>query len=257
MMRSVYQTPPEWFPHEACCLAWPHLRKDWGPNYETALREFISLVTQIAIENGEINERVILLVHDEESERNAVKQFVNFANVTIIRQKFGDIWLRDTAPIWAFNREQKKLTAHTFEFNGWGEKYVFPDDLTLSKELSLKLGFKNVHWNFVLEGGSLEHNGDGVCITTEECLLNSNRNPGMSKLDIEDKLNEAFGFKKVIWLKEGLKNDHTDGHIDNLSSISSLLIPGFRLELSKHSSVVIQTPSPLCSREPPSKTKFQ
>jgi agmatine deiminase len=136
-------------------------------------------------------------------------------NVALKVVEYGDIWLRDTLPIFVKD-EHGKSVAVIPRFNGWGGKYLFPDDLGLATRVANLLLVPKVFSQIVFEGGAIECDGAGTLLTTEQCLLNPNRNR-LSKKTIEEEFARLFGAKKIIWLKRGLKNDHTDGHIDTLA----------------------------------------
>jgi agmatine deiminase len=137
----------------------------------------------------------------------------------IIPASFGDIWLRDTGPIFATTAG--RTVALRFANNGWGGKYSLPGDGTVGDELAVAAGAEVVAFDCVLEGGALEHNGAGAILTTRQCLLNPNRNAGWTEARAEALLHEAFNCRRVLWLEEGLMNDHTDGHVDNLARFIS------------------------------------
>jgi agmatine deiminase len=217
--KSRFYTPAEWAPHVACCLAWPH-NSDWGAYLPDAEKEFIDFAKNVAQFQGKANEKLYLLAHSEESASKATATFQGL-NVEVLRQNFGDIWLRDTGPIWSWDFEDKRAVAHSFVFNGWGDKYLYPGDAEVGMKLAQDLGQQIRRWDWVLEGGSLDGNGEGHCLTTEQCMLNPNRNPGLSRRKIEDLLVQSLGYEKIVWLKDGLRNDHTDGHIDTLARFSS------------------------------------
>ncbi|HZZ86693.1 MAG TPA: agmatine deiminase family protein, partial [Caulobacteraceae bacterium] len=127
----------------------------------------------------------------------------------------GDIWLRDTGPIFV------GPAAAAFRFNGWGGKYVLPGDDSVAEQLAAAAEMPLERYDFVLEGGAIDHDGEGTIVTTSECLLNPNRNRGWTQAIAEAALREALAAKKVIWLERGLLNDHTDGHVDNLARFVS------------------------------------
>jgi agmatine deiminase len=132
----------------------------------------------------------------------------------IVPARYGDIWLRDTGPIFARGREGR--LALRFRTNGWGGKYELPGDETVGDDIALLAGMPVRRFDFVLEGGAIEHDGEGTILTTRQTLLNANRN-GWTREAAEAALREALGAEKIIWIDAGLANDHTDGHIDNIA----------------------------------------
>jgi agmatine deiminase len=126
-------------------------------------------------------------------------------------EPFGDIWLRDTGPIVGAGK------AAAFRFNWWGGKYHLPGDETLAPRLAAAAGLTLEQHDWVLEGGAIDGDGTGLVVTTEQCLLNPNRNPGLIKDDIGARLESDLGYDRVLWLGQGLAEDHTDGHVDNLA----------------------------------------
>jgi agmatine deiminase len=135
---------------------------------------------------------------------------------------FGDIWLRDTAPIFLLGASGAARAA-CFAFNGWGGKYVLPYDDGVATRIAAVSGARATVSRYVLEGGSVEADGEGTLLTTRQCLLHPNRNPGLAQAAVEASLREALGVEKVLWLTEGLMNDHTDGHID---TVARFVAPG-------------------------------
>lgn len=136
-------------------------------------------------------------------------------NIEIIPALFGDIWLRDTAPI--FTHSSEGLNALAFRFNGWGGKYVLPHDDAVAAFVAKTANAHLVGHDVILEGGSVDFDGAGSVLTTKECLLNANRNQGLSQQDIEQFLRQAFDVTHIVWLDRGLAGDHTDGHVDNIA----------------------------------------
>ena len=133
----------------------------------------------------------------------------------MIVEPFGDIWLRDTGPIILGTGADRR--AQGFGFNGWGGKYDLPGDDSIGERLAAAADLPYAKGNWILEGGAIDGDGSGTFLTTEQCLLNPNRNPDFSRYDVEKKLSEELGATKLVWLGDGLLNDHTDGHVDNLA----------------------------------------
>jgi len=136
--------------------------------------------------------------------------------VTLCRHAYGDIWLRDTGPLVVFDEKGERI-AKRFGFNGWGGKYEMEGDETVGAELAEEAGLAVEREQWILEGGAIDTDGTGLVVTTEQCLLNLNRNPLLTRDVIAARLRHDLGFKRILWLGDGLIGDHTDGHVDNLA----------------------------------------
>ncbi|RIH85367.1 agmatine deiminase family protein [Calidithermus roseus] len=204
-----FAMPAEWAPHAATWTAWPHDEEQWMGYLEPVRREFAAFVDTLAR-----FEPVHLIVADEESEADA-RARLNSANVTLHRIPHNDLWLRDSGAIFVRRGEEVALT--DWEFNGWGGKYPAQLDNQIPTHMARILGGKLWRAGIVMEGGSLEVNGQGVCLTTRQCLLSPERNPHLDEEDLEGYLRDYLGIHSVIWLGEGLEGDHTDGHIDTIA----------------------------------------
>jgi agmatine deiminase len=214
MTRPVVHQPAEWHPHRACWLAWPSHGHLWQENLAPAQAEFAALGIAIAEDGGEALD---LLVQDDAAEAQARAALAPvLAKVRFHRVPVGDIWLRDTAPIFV-QAADGALHAACFRFNGWGGKYVLPNDDQVAGRVAALSQVPTIDHGWILEGGSVEVDGEGTVLTTRQCLLNPNRNPDMDQAQVEAGLREGLGAEKVLWLDEGLINDHTDGHIDTLA----------------------------------------
>jgi agmatine deiminase len=201
---------PEWVPHEAVWIGFPSDPELWLADLKEAEREVAAFAA--AVHAGGRGEKVVLVAAHKDAAAKA-RELAPFAEVIV--EPFGDIWLRDTGPIiMGFGRERR---AQGFRFNGWGRKYELEGDESIGERLAKRAGLPWSKSDWILEGGAIEHDGSGTVITTEQCLLNPNRNPGLSRRDLEERLKRDLGFERVIWLGEGLANDHTDGHVDNLA----------------------------------------
>jgi len=203
-----YLVPAEWAPHAAVWTAWPSHGELWQDDLEGARREVAAMVG--ALSGGDA---VKVLARGGEAVASAKQALDGLAEV--IPAEFGDVWLRDTGPIFAVGGQ--RLVALRFANNGWGGKYDLPGDDGVGDAVAQAAGADIVRFAYVLEGGALEHDGSGTILTTRQCVLNANRNGGWSEAQAEALLKEAFQAKRVLWLQDGLQNDHTDGHIDNLA----------------------------------------
>ena len=206
----TFAVPAEWSPHRAMWVGWPSHAELWEDNLEPAQAEVEALVRALA---GLGREQVKLMVGKPEALVDARARFSGVAGVEVIDGRFGDIWLRDTGPI--FGAGSKRAAA--FRFNGWGGKYELEHDDTVADQIGQASGVPLDRHGFILEGGALDHDGGGTILTTRQCLLNRNRNTGWTETIADAALAEALGAKKVLWLGDGLFNDHTDGHVDNLA----------------------------------------
>jgi agmatine deiminase len=214
MSHPVLHQPAEWERHSACWLAWPSHGDLWEENLAPVQAEFADLCRAIAEEGGEFLD---LLVQDDAAEGEARTALAPvLGQVRFRRVPVGDIWLRDTAPIFVLN-QAGALHAACFRFNGWGGKYVLAEDDQVAGRVAALSRLPRLDQPWILEGGSVEVDGQGTVLTTRQCLLNLNRNPGMNATAIEAALKDSLGAEKVLWLDEGLINDHTDGHIDTLA----------------------------------------
>ena len=202
--------PAEWAPHRAMWVGWPSDPSIWFEPFEQAKDEVEALVRALA---GPGREQVRLMVGNEAALAEAQARFAGVENVTVVAGRHGDIWLRDTGPIFGAGSK----TANTFAFNGWGGEFVYEHDTEVAHQIAEAAAVAPTRHDFILEGGALDHDGFGTILTTGQCLLNKNRNTGWTAEAAEKALGEALGATKVIWLGDGLLNDHTDGHVDNLA----------------------------------------
>jgi len=206
-------------------VAWPSAEDLWKEDLVPAQRAFTAMCAAIADLDPRTRrprgERIELLVPDEERRRAAMRALEGLGPRTHA-MAFGDIWLRDTAPIFLLG-ESGEARAACFAFNGWGGKYVLPDDDRVAERVAAVSGARPTAYAYVLEGGSVEVDGEGTLLTTRQCLLHPNRNPSMTPTEVEASLRDSLGVEKVLWLDEGLMNDHTDGHID---TVARFVAPG-------------------------------
>ena len=216
MAPPLLRMPPEWHPQDWLWIGFPHDADEW-PGFLGAAQAQIAAFANAVADSGQA---VRLIVRDAASAARA-NALVSGA-VTIEQRVYGDVWLRDTGPLVVCGPGGVRQ-ARRFGFNGWGGKYIMAGDETIGAELASSAGLEATVADWVLEGGALDGDGTGLVITTEQCLLNPNRNPHLSRTEIEQRLHRDLGFDRVLWLDDGLINDHTDGHIDNLAR---MIAPG-------------------------------
>jgi agmatine deiminase len=209
-----YRMPPEWAPHQGTWLSWPHNEETWPgclADAETALERAV-----VALADAEV---VHINVLDAAHEARLARRFASGvapARIRFHRIATDDAWCRDHGAIFAFDGDV--LVALDFQFNAWGEKYVpYDADAAAAGKMAAALDVPGVAIDRVLEGGSIEVNGAGCVLTTEQCLLNPNRNPDLSRSDVEAMLKRYLGVEQVVWLGDGIVGDDTDGHIDDLT----------------------------------------
>lgn len=215
--RYGFRMPAEWSKHSGTLMVWPHNRETWPGKHlekvEAVYRELIRTLLSY--------EPVVLLAATEQIRQHAVKVIGDRSALNHKLHTFAvpvnDVWVRDSGPI-AVHDKNGEIHLTNWEFNSWGEKYSpWSDDNQIPARIAEQYKLRSHSVGKILEGGSIDTNGEGVFLTTESVLLNPNRNPELSRADIEAYLETYLGAKKVIWLKNGLKGDDTDGHIDDLA----------------------------------------
>jgi len=220
-MRN-YRMPAEWEPHLTTYLVWPHNLDTWPGKFEPVQRAYAKMAAAIAqfepicvlVKSADEIDPVKALIRTAVSNPELIKR------VEIIVEPTNDSWIRDHGPIFVnkLSGDGPGQIALDWIFNSWGQKYGAYDlDDAIPRKLGARFGFEVVEPGMVLEGGSIEVNGEGLLLTTEACLLNKNRNPHLSQAAIEEYLMTYLGVTHVLWLGDGIKGDDTDGHIDDLA----------------------------------------
>lgn len=209
--------PAEWERHTAVWLSWPYDPDTFSRGIAKGEKIFTEIISAI-----HRSERVKLLVRDAKMKVRASKYLINkkvdLSRINFHMADYADVWFRDFGPIFLVNRQKKQLAMVDWIYNVYGHKWpeLLKDDKIpawLNKLLKLPYFSPGI----VMEGGSIEVNGQGTLITSEQCLLNKNRNPRLSKKQIEKYLSDYFGVNHFIWLKDGILEDHTDGHVDDIA----------------------------------------
>lgn len=209
--------PAEWSPQEAILLCWPHKSMDWHALLNKVEPVFEQIVDYICR-----HQKLILIAHDEIHQTaiklKLTKNNINTTSIKWLLHTNNDTWCRDYGPISIF--KNGKCIALDFSFNGWGKKFKYENDNLTSQKLKRTnlLNGEMETIDFILEGGSIETDGLGTILTTEQCLLSANRNSQLNQKQIEETLSKNLGCNRILWLKHGhLEGDDTDAHIDNLA----------------------------------------
>jgi agmatine deiminase len=213
-----FSMPPEWSPQEAVWLSWPvDDPRHWGgAKREMMWRKFAEIAAAISRHEP-------VRINAPSADHTAIAAACNRAKavperVQLFDHPHNDVWCRDHGPIFLKHRETGEIAVSDWEFNAWGGKFPPWDlDNAIPARIAAALGKRVFKGGMILEGGAIEINGAGQLLATEAVLLNPNRNPQLSRQDIEQQLRDGLGVSEILWLKRGIEGDDTDGHIDDLA----------------------------------------
>ena len=211
-----YRMPAEWAQLTRTFISWPvQASMVYPENYEAVTAAYAEIITAMAE-----FEPVTVVVNSDDQEKVGAR-FASIDNVDLLPIEHNDAWLRDNGPTFLLN-EQQELAGVNWGFNAWGGKYS-PWDLddAVAGQVLKHVGVRQFDAPLVMEGGSIHTDGEGTLLTTEECLLNVNRNPQLSREQIEELVRNYVNVDSVIWLKRGLSGDETDGHVDNIACFAA------------------------------------
>ncbi|MET8507787.1 agmatine deiminase family protein [Streptomyces sp. NPDC004787] len=211
---TAFRMPAEWSEHEGCLMAWPVREDLWGSVLDDVKEEYANVARAIAA-----FEPVTMVAppgHGDEARTKCG------AGITVVEMAQDDSWFRDSAPLFVLDGDGNRA-AVDFRFNAWGRKHhPYDSDDRISSLLLQHLGIERIASDMILEGGAITVDGEGTLITTEQCLLHPNRNPGMSRDEIETELKAQLGVDKVVWLPYGgLLDTETDGHVDGVCAFAA------------------------------------
>lgn len=219
-----YRMPAEWEPHSATWLSWPRREGVSFPGkgaYDKAMPAIAKMVHALA-DSEPVHINVCDAAHEADVKRILSKCGAKSSHVTFHHIPINEPWCRDHGPIFVVRDEAPRLLALDWDYNAWGWKYPpFDDDNCVPTAIAQKLGLPVETPGMVLEGGSIDVNGEGLLLTTRSCLLNQNRNPDLSQARIEQRLRDFLGVKEILWLGDGIEGDDTDGHIDDIARFVS------------------------------------
>ncbi|MCA9149531.1 MAG: agmatine deiminase family protein [Planctomycetales bacterium] len=206
-----YRWPAEWEPHRATWLVWPHNPATWPGRFAEARCQFAQFVATAAK-----YETVELLVRPQDR-AEVINALPSLVNVSLHEFATNDSWIRDHGPIFLQGGADRPSVLLDFQYNAWGGKYPpFDRDNLVPAYVADVRGRCRIVSSMILEGGSIEGNGDGTVLTTEPCLLNPNRNPGMSRVEVERNLRDYLAAQHIVWLTGEILGDDTDSHIDQI-----------------------------------------
>jgi agmatine deiminase len=211
-----FRMPAEWEPQEAVWLSWPHRRTTWPGRFRPIPHVFAEIVRQISrFEKVRINCAARL---QPRARHLCQKAGADMARVEFFNHPTNDAWCRDHGPIFVKHHRTGEVAVTDWVHNAWGGKYPpWGLDNRIPRRIARALGLRRFENSMVLEGGSIDVNGQGLLLTSEQCLLNRNRNPHLTQRQIEQNLKDYLGVKQVLWLGEGIVGDDTDGHIDDIT----------------------------------------
>jgi agmatine deiminase len=215
--RLGYFMPAEWEKHDGTWLAWPHDPVTFPSRVKKVEKVYLKIISAL-----HENETVNLFVTDSDAKARVAKLLkqkgIDLQKINFYVWGYADVWFRDYGPVFVVNRKENQIAFVHWLFNAWGGKYNdLKKDTQIPSIISNGIQLNNFRPGIVMEGGAVDVNGNGTLLTTEQCLLNGNRNPHLSKDEIEKYLRNYFGTSNIIWLKGGVAGDDTDGHIDNLA----------------------------------------
>ncbi|MGQ0702605.1 MAG: agmatine deiminase family protein [Gemmatimonadales bacterium] len=223
-MTPRYRWPAEWEPHRGTWLSWPHKKESWPGKFAPIPGIFAEIVRELAgHEEVHVNAGEEAL---EAAAREALcRAGADLTRVFFHRHPTNDAWCRDHGPLfveWSEDRGPVTPVILDWGFNAWGGKYPpFDLDDAIPSRIGAELGVSVIRPGLILEAGSIDGNGAGTILTTEQCLLNPNRNPNRTRLEIEAALRAFLGARQVLWLGQGIEGDDTDGHVDDLTRFVS------------------------------------
>ncbi|MEO6876160.1 MAG: agmatine deiminase family protein [Opitutaceae bacterium] len=215
-----FRMPAEWEPQSAIWLSWPHERKTWPGHFRPIPGKFAEIVATISrFEEIRLN---IAKPLQQRAWSLITKAKADLKKVELYTHPTNDAWCRDHGPIFVKHKRTGEVAVTDWKYNSWGGKYPpFDLDNTIPTKIARALKLRRFVISRVLEGGSIEVNGAGTLLTTEACLLNKNRNPALTKAQIEQMLRDNLGVEQILWLGDGIVGDDTDGHIDDMTRFFS------------------------------------
>ncbi|MBO6792399.1 MAG: agmatine deiminase family protein [Balneolaceae bacterium] len=211
-----YYFPAEWDQHEATWLSWPHNTDTWPGKFKQIFPAYCEFIRVLSL-----SEKVRINVGSVELAKSAFTRIAQYGaeldNIYFHLNPTNDAWCRDHGPSFLVNKDpSKEKIIVDWGYNAWGGKYPpFDLDNEIPRKVAAQLGLQIADPGIIMEGGSVEFNGDGALMTSESCLLNPNRNPELSKEEIEQKLRDFYGVDEILWIRDGIAGDDTDGHIDD------------------------------------------
>ncbi|MCH8475901.1 MAG: agmatine deiminase family protein [Opitutales bacterium] len=207
--------PAEWERQRGVWLSWPHHPDTWADCREEVLRDYAAFIaslshfTKVFLNHPPGQEGII--------EATLTKARAKLTEISLFSHLTDDAWCRDHGPIFLKNLSTGEIAITDWEFNAWGGKFPSSHDNLIPSKIASATGYRHYRMPYILEGGSIDTDGQGTLLTTRSCLLNPNRNQGLAPDEIESVLRRGLGIRNIWWLEEGLEGDDTDGHIDDIT----------------------------------------
>lgn len=216
--QDGFYFPAEWTKHESTWLSYPHNENSWPGKIDAIFPYYNRFIKELSFVE-KVNINVLDNVMLDRVEQQLKENGTNMQNIHFHLFPTNDAWIRDHGPAFVVKKNEKAIV--NWHYNAWGNKYPYEKDDLIPEKIASYLNLKRYDADIIMEGGSVDFNGRKDVLTTESCLLNKNRNPKFTKRQIEERLIEYYGVENIIWLKEGIEGDDTDGHIDDLSRFVS------------------------------------
>lgn len=211
-----YYFPAEWRKHESTWLSYPHNENSWPDKIHTIFPSYNLFIKELA-KNEIVNINILSQEMKDRVNDELMALNVNMSNIRFHNFPTNDAWCRDHGPAFVINEKQGKKAIVDWSYNAWGGKYPYVLDDKIPSLIANELGLEVFKNNIIMEGGSVDFNGNGTLITTKACLLNENRNPNLNQSQIEENLINYYGVENIIWLGDGIDGDDTDGHVDDIT----------------------------------------
>lgn len=214
--QEGFHFPAEWHPHQATWLSWPHNQESWPGKIESIFSAYTQFVKELSLDE-EVHVHVSNQLMEDQTAEMLDKKGTRMRNIFFHHFPTNDAWCRDHGPSFVIHQNKREKAIINWGYNAWGNKYPHDLDNQIPEKVAEFRGLRAFQPGIVMEGGSIEVNGEGALLTTTACLLHPNRNPGYNQVQLESILCDFYGVDTIFWLGEGIEGDDTDGHVDDIT----------------------------------------